>query len=307
MALRDRQISGIPLTELQSEVISHVLTLLVPMLGYQVWYPFLGIPEEFWKWFAILGVAVHVAMSVEIVPNGVERNLLWWGSYTGASFSNGIRFIPRLPFPAVLLIIRLVFTEEFYRKIFWSLEGDVSIQSIVVRFEAEGLARGGARVRITGMLRLEVEQAATFHSQTLNGRQEVIDMIVGEYQDSVKSSVIMQHTVEELMRGTHSGNTGVMTEWMTNAWNSVGVYGVSLARAPIATVDILSPHVERAFDRIHAKEIFIGGAESLAEAFTAFKEKLPPGTSEEVAFALFNAERIDNGESPVDINVVKFK
>lgn len=307
MALRDRQISGIPLTETQSEAISHALTLLVPVLGYQVWYPFLGLPEELWMWLAIVGVVIHVAMSAEIVPNGVERNLLWWGSYTGASFSNGIRFIPRLPFPVVLLIIRLVFTEEFYRKIFWSLEGDVSVQSIVAHFVAEGLARGGARVRITGMLRLEVERAATFHSQTLNGRQELLDMMVGEYQDSVKSSVIMQHTAEELMRGTHSGNTQVMAEWMTKAWDSVGVYGVSLARAPIATVEILSPQVERAFDRIHAKEIFVSGARSLAETYAAFKEGLPAGTSEEVAFALFNAERIDNGESPVDINVVKFK
>lgn len=307
MALRDKQIRGIPLTEGQSEVISHFLTALTPVLGYNVWYPTLGIPEELWVWLALFGAVVHLAMSVEIVPNGVERNLLWWGSYTGASFSNGIRFIPRLPFPVVLLMTRLLFSEEFYRKIFWSLEGDVSIQSIIARFVAEGLARCGSRVRIKGMLRLEVEQAATFHSQTLKGQQDLIDMMVGEYQDSVKSSVIMQHTAEELMRGTHSGNTQVVTEWMTKAWDAVGVFGVSLARAPIATVEILSPQVERAFDRIHAKEIFIGGAKSLAETYTAFKEGLPPGTSEEVAFSLFNAERLDNGESPIDINVVKFK
>lgn len=307
MALRDRQISGIPLTETQSEVISHIMTALTPVFGYTFWYPMFGIPEEFWIFLAIIGVTIHVAQSVEIVPNGVVRNLLWFGAYTGASFSNGIRFIARLPFPLVLLFIRLAFGAEVYMKIFWSLKGDVSIQSIIVRFVAEGLARCGSRVRITGMLRLEVEHAAVFHSQTLNGRQDILDMMVGEYQDSVKSSVIMQHTAEELMRGTHSGNTQEMTEWMTNAWNSVKVFGVSLARAPIATVEILSTQVERAFDRIHAKEIFIGGAESLADIYAAFKEKLPAGTSEEVAFSLFNADRIDNGEQPIDINVVKFK
>lgn len=307
MALRDRQVSGIPLTKLQSEIISHVTTALVPLLGYKIWYPFLGVPEEMWPWFAAFGVAVHLAMSAEIVPNGVERNLLWWGSYTGSSFSNGICFVPRLPFPLVLLLIRVVFSEEFYRKIFWSLQGDISIQSIVAPFVAEGLARGGARVRITGKLRLEVEQAATFHSQTMDGQQNLIDMLVGEYQSAVKSSVITQHTAEELMYGTHTGGSSVLMQWMTDAWNFVGVFGVSLASAPIATVEIMSKQVEQAFDRAQAKDIFIAGAESLAETYAAFKNKLPPGTSEEVALAMFNAARIDEGLTPVSINIVKFR
>lgn len=307
MALRDRQISGIPLTKQQSEILSHILTLVVPVLGYKVWYPLLGIPEEMWFWLAVLGVAVHLAMSAEIVPNGVERNLLWFGSYTGSSFSNGICFLPRLPFPVLLILIRIIFSEEFYRKILWSLEGDVPLQSIVVPFTAEGMARGGARVRITGKLRLEVEQAAVFHSQTMKGVQDLIDMVAGEYQATVKSAVIMQHTAEELMYGTHSGGAPELAAWMTDAWNLVVVFGVKLASAPIAAVEILGEQVERAFDRAQAQEIFTAGAVSIAQAYAVFKKELPEGTSEEVALAMFNADRIDSGQAPISINVVKFR
>lgn len=306
MALRDRQIRGIPLTETQSEVISHILTALTPVLGYTVWYPMLGIPEELWVFFAITGVAIHLAQSVEIVPNGVERNLLWFGAYTGASFSNGIRFLPRLPFPVVLLAVRLVFGAEIYRKILWSLEGDVPIQSIVARTSAEGLSSDGARVRINAMLRLEVENAATFHSQTLHGKEDLVSMLSGEYQESVKSLVIARHTAKELKRAEYAGGSE-LSVWMTAAWNSLGVFGVSLASAPISTVEILSKQVERAFDRAQAKEVFIEGSRSLAEAYTAFKQGLPPGTSEEVALAMFNAEQLDNGQAPLNINIVKFK
>lgn len=307
MALRDRQISGIPLTETQSEIGSHIMTAMVPVMGYKVWYPMFGIPEELWVWCAIIGVALHLAMSAEIVPNNVVRNLLWMGSYTGVSFSNGIRWIIRLPFPVILLVIRAIFGEEFYRKFLWSLEGDVSVESIVAPFVAEGLAKDGARVRVAGTLRLEVENAATFRSQAVNGEQDLINMVIAEYQAAVKSSVIMQHTVAELMYGTHSGGSSVLMKWMTEAWKLTGVFGVSLASAPIATVEIMSKQVERAFDRTQAKQIFIAGAESLAETFAAFKASLPPGTSEEVALSLFNIDRIDAGQPAVTLNVVKFK
>lgn len=307
MALRDRQISGIPLTKTQSEWLSHFFTALVPVFGYNFWYPLLGVPEELWIWFAIIGIAAHLWMSVEVVPNNVERNLLWMGSYTGVSFPNGICFIPRLPFPVILFAVYVVLGEEVYRKILWSLEGDVSVQSISVPYQADGLTRDGARVRVHGMLRVEVVNAATFRSQTEGGQDRLVALIAAEYESGVKDAVISQHSADELMRGYHSAGSAVLLEWMTDAWRLVADFGVELARAPLAKVEILSKHVELAFDRAQAKEIFVEGAESLAEVYAAFKAKLPAGTSEEVALAMFNAARLDEGQAPVTINIVKFK
>jgi hypothetical protein len=301
MALRDRQISGIPLTRLQSEIISHAMTVLVPILGYKVWYPFLHIPQELWLVLAVISTAIHLAMSVQIVPNNVERNLLWFGSYTGASFPNGICFIPRLPFPIILLVIRVLAGDEIYRKILWSLEGDVSIKSTIVSFIAEGMTRDGARVRIKGKLRLEVESAAIISSQ---GFDSAVDGIVAEYTAGVKTAVISQHSVEELMRGYHSGGSSVLTGWMTDAWQLVHTFGMSLASAPIAEVEILSKHVEQAWDRARGEEIFTAGAKSLARSFTAYRAE-NPNLSEEVAWASFAASQ---GLPPwMTIDIVKFK
>lgn len=304
MALRDRQISGIPLTEGQSEILSHMLTALVPVLGYTFWYPKLGIPEELWPWLAVVGVLVHLAQSAEIVPNNVVRNLLWMGAYTGESFSNGIKFLPRIPFPLFLLLVRVVFGEEFYRKILWSLGGDVAVRSILARFVAEGLALGGVRVRITGTIRIEVVQAATYASQTADvGEQGVKDAVVARYADTVKSSVIAQHTPHELMRGYHSGGSKALAEWMTETWKIEHDFGVELEIASLDEVKILSEQLEQAFDRVQAEELLVSSAESLAQAFARFRTKNPE-LSEEVAWTAFAASQ---GMPGTPISIVKFK
>ncbi|MEZ0209149.1 MAG: hypothetical protein ACAH17_03170 [Candidatus Paceibacterota bacterium] len=307
MALRDRQISGIPLTKSQAMVMALFMTALVPVLSYGVWFrTFLSwIPEELRMTIVIVGMITHLTLSVERVPNNVERNLLWFGAYTGESFPNGICLLPRLPVPFVLLILRLVLSEEVYQKILWSLGSEVKIHSIIRPFVAEGLALGGVRARITGFLRLEVEVGATYSSQ--EDEERVAQAVVAEYVAGIKSSVIAQHSPEDLMRGYHTGGSEALLAWMTDAWKLVGTYGVSLGSVTIGTVEIMSKQVEHAFDRTQSKETFIAGAKSLAETYAAFKETLPPGTSEEVALMMFNMDRVDNGQAPVNFSILKFK
>lgn len=309
MTLRNRQISGFPLTKEQAIVVALVMTALVPVLSYGVWFKTIlaWLPEELRLPLVVVGMITHLILSVQMVPNNVERNLLWFGSYTGASFPNGICLVPRLPVPFVLLTLRLFLDEETYKKIFWSLEGDVAVRSILARFAAEGLSRN-ARVRITGMLRIEVVHAATYASQIEGvGEQNVKDAVVARYVDTVKSSVIAQHSPEDLMRGYYSGGAKALAGWMTESWEIERDFGVRLEIASIEEVNILSEVVERAFDRAQGKGIFIAGAKSLAETFAAFKASLPPETSEEVALSLFNMDRIEGGQAPVTLNVVKFK
>lgn len=308
MALRDRQVSGISLTKTQSEWLSHFFTACVPVLGYTVWYPLLGIPEELWKFFALIGVVVHLGMSFGVVNPGYERAQLFNGHYTGVSFPAGIYFNPVLPFPLLLLVIRII-SEEFYRKFLWSMEGDVRVESIRAAGQAEGLTRDGLRVRIDWMMVLEIENVAVFRSQTRDDtdRQGVIDIIISEYAAAVKSAVISQHTAQELMQGTHSGGSQGLNEWMTEAWNLVRDFGVVLARSPVGAVKILSERMEKAFDVDAGKILLRDVTNEYAVAFAEFKKELPPGTSEEVAFLMFNAARLDEGKEPATINVVKFK
>lgn len=306
MALRDRQISGIPLTRGQASVLAILMTALIPVLAYGLWFRtlFAWFPEELRLPTVVVGMIVHFFLSVSMVPNNVERNLLWFGSYTGASFPNGICLIPRLPIPFVLLLLRVALPDEMYRKIFWSLEGDVSIRSIRVPYEATGLSRDGARVQVKGTLRVEVANAATFRSQTVDGKEDLVQMIAAEYAAAVKSSVIAQHATAELMRGYHSAGSRVLIEWMTQAWNLIHVFGVELASAPLVDVEILSKDVERAFDRVQAKELFTQSGEAVAEAWAAFRKK-NPHLSEEIAWSMFAASQ---GLAPgTSINIVKLK
>ena len=306
MALRDRQVSGIPLTKGQAVVVALVMTALVPVLSYGVWFKtiLVWLPEELHLPLVVVAMVIHLTLSIEMVPNNVERNLLWFGSYTGASFPNGICLVPRLPVPIVLLILRLFLDEGTYKKIFWSLEGDVSIQSIPVPYEADGLARGGARVKISGTLRLEVVNAATFRSQTMDGNHHLISMIAAEYASGVKSSVIAQHTAAELYRGYHSAGSAAMIEWMTEAWNLVSDFGVELSRAPLVKVEILSKAVEHAFDLEHARETFVAAAGAVGDAIAELKRKHPELSETELAMIYPN---VFGGTGNVSVNVHNVK
>ncbi len=289
-------------------VVALAMTALVPVLSYGVWFKTIlaWLPEELRLPLVLVGMVTHLVLSIQVVPNNVERNLLWFGSYTGASFPNGICLVPRLPVPIFLLFLHLFLDEVTYKKIFWSLEGDVSVQSIPVPYEADGLALGGGRVRIWGTLRLEVVNAATFRSQTMDGNDRLISMIAAEYASGVKSSVIAQHTAAELQRGYHSAGSQALTEWMTEAWNLVSDFGVKLSRAPLVRVEILSKAVEHAFDLEQARETFVAAAGVVGDAIAELKRKHPELSEAELAM-IYPSVFGGTGNVSVNIHNVKLK
>lgn len=308
MTLRDRQIGGVPLPKLQSILLQVFFTACVPTLGYQIWYPFFHIPEELWLLLAVVGMVTHMGMSPDIVPEGMERAQTWFGKYTGVSFPAGIYLKPILPLPFVLLAVRLVCGKEIYNKILWAMEGDVRVESIPLQGLAEGLTRDGALVELQWTLVLEIVNVAVFRSQTRDDtdRKTLLDTVAAEYNAQVKSSVVSQHSTEELMRGYHSGGAEVLNLWMTAAWSLEKDFGVVLARSPTTKVRILSDQVRQAWERSQGKEIFAASADALADAFAAYRRK-HPDLSEELAWISFaSSQGLPPGTQP-PITIMKFK
>lgn len=306
MALRDRQLGGIPLPKPQSIALALLMSACVPLLGYLVWYPLLHIPKELWPVLAVISTFVHIGMSSGIVPAGTERAQLWFGTYTNVSFPAGIYLVPKLPIPLLLLLVRFIFGHEIYSKILWSMEGDVSVQSITAPFAAKGMTKDGAHVLVKGRLVLEVESAAIYRSQTRNGddKQTPVDVAIAEYVAAVKDSVIRKYTVAELRQGRHADGSSLLNKALTEAWNLIADFGISLSRSPLGEIEILSEQVEHALDRSQGKEIFTASAEALAEAFANYRQK-NPGLSEEIAWASFASSQ---GLPPgVSINILKVK
>lgn len=307
-ALRHRQEGGIPLTKGQSFVVTLVLALCVPVIGYLFWFPLFGIPEEMRKWLALFGFFAYIAQCVGFVPTGVERAQKFFGMYTGESFPAGIYLSPRIPFPVISFFIWMFTSEQTYQYLGWFLEGDVSIESITISFFAEGLTSNGIRVRTEGSMVFEVVRAATFLSQKWDGpnRVSLEQALRAEVAARIKQRVIAEHTAKDLYQGNTSTAT-LLNQWITDVCLFEEDFGVKLSRSPIVTITILNERVQRAFDVDAAKDLFRDNTNEVAAAFREFYKGLPENTSQEVAFMLFNAARIDEGQSPIDYNVFKFK
>jgi regulator of protease activity HflC (stomatin/prohibitin superfamily) len=307
MSLRSRQIGGIPLNKGDAFFVTLLVSLFIPLLAYTFWFPLFRVPEELRKGIVFLGMVSYYAQSMGIVPVGMERAQLFFGTYTGRSFSAGFYFLPKLPFPIILLFVYLFLPENKRRYLGWILEGDVGVESFVTSFSAEGLTSDGVRVSLKGTLVFEVENAAIFLSQKMDtqNRSSVEQALASISSSCIKEKVIANYTAKNLLQGNCGGSS--INEWITDACFFVQDFGLSLARSPITSVTIESKTVEKVFDRVQAKELFRENTNEIAEAFGEFRKKLPEDTSEELAFSMFNYDRIDNGAPPVSINVLKLK
>ena len=308
MVLRHRQEGGIPLTKEQAFVVTIVLALCVPVIGYTLWFPLFGIPEEVRKWLALFGFCAYIAQCVGFIPTGVERAQKFFGMYTGVSFPAGIYLSPRIPFPVISFFIWMFTSEQIYQYLGWFLEDDVSLESITISFFADGLTSDGIRVKVEGTTVFEVARAATYLSQKWDGtnRTKLEEALRAEVAARIKQRVIAEHTVKDL----HQGNTStsmLLNQWITDVCLFEEDFGVVLSRSPIVTITILNERVQKAFDLDAAKKLFRDNTNEVAAAFAEFRAGLPKDTSDEVAFMLFNAARIDEGQSPVDYNIFKFK
>lgn len=307
MGLRERQIGGIPLTRGSAAVVTLALSAGIPIIAYNFWFPLFGIPEEMRKWLVIIGIGLYLYQCVGRVPPGVERAQLFFGIYTGESFSSGIYLLPRVPFPVIALLLTLL-KEDISKYLGWILEGDVSVESIVTSFFAEGLTSDGIRVNLKGKLVFEVVNAAVYLSQRGNSTNKVSleEALQAETASSIKQKVIAKHSARNLFQGDYEGG-GPLNEWVTEACSFVKDFGLHLARSPIVEVSILNERIQNAFDAEGSKSLLRDVSNETAEAFRDFVSRLPQGTSEEVALAFFNTARMNDGLSPVSINVVKFK
>lgn len=313
MALRHRQIGGIPLTKPQAIAGSFVGAGIVYMMGVNIWFPLLhrmiGFPEELWMYVTIFSQLLYVSICVGRVEENKEGAQLFFGTYTGISFPAGIYLIPKLPFPILTFLARIFLSEEVNKYLGWVIAGEVSVESITVSVDAQGMTRDEIRVRVTTSLIFEVENTATFLSQTRNDtyRDTIIAALSGLSSARIKERVIALHTVKELMKSEYREGYSGINKWITEECNFVEEFGVSLASNSAVYVEVLSKRIEKAIDMRGAQPIFREVTNEAALAFADLMQRLPKGTSEETAYMLFAAERIDQGLDVPTLNVLKLK
>ncbi len=307
MALRHRQISVFFLPREGAALLTAAGTLLVWFLSKNFWLPLFGIPGEFHNFIAYTGCMLYLVSCAGRVPEGKERAQLFFGAYTGGSFRAGIYLLPKLPFPIISLILRGLLSVDISSYLGWVLEGDVYVESITIKIQAEGMTNDGVRVSTSGTLILEIENAAVYLSQTQtsSGRGGLHEAVSSQCSARIKQRVIAKHSARELMQADYQDEYGAFNRWVTEVCDFIKEFGLSLAQSPIVHVTIESDRIREAFDATNAKLILRDNTNEVAAAFKEFTEGLPKGTSEEVALLLFNHARIDEGLPPV--NIVKLK
>ncbi len=309
MVLRDRQLGGIPLTWGIAVVATLLTACTIPIIAELVWFklvPF--IPEMIRPWLVYMGMILYIGQCAGNVKAGTEQAQQCFGMYTGISFSAGFYLLPRLPFPIVSLLLRVVFGPNVYKYLGWILEGEVRVESITTSFTAEGMTSDDIIVSLKGTLVFEIENAAIYLSQTRDGadRLAILEALPSESSARIKEKVIAGHTAKELHQGAYSGGKD-LTKWITEACSFVEDFGLSLSRAPIVRAEIKSERIRKAFDVDNAKVLLRRNTNEVAEAFSQFRKGLPPETSDEVAFLLFNAARLDENLPTVTMANLKVK
>ncbi len=307
MALRDRQIGGIPLSWWPAFFVTVITTLMIPFIAEHFWFrifPF--IPDGIRPWIVYIGMTLHLGLCSDRVPQGKERAQLFCGWYTGISFPAGIYFLPKLPIPIIHFILKIS-RSDVITYLGWCLEGDVSVASISVEASADGITSDGVRVSLSGMFIFEIENAAVYLSQVEGdgGKDYFQRALAAEVSSRMKQKVIAQHTVRELEQGEYDKQQTV-NQWVTDACNLLKDFGVRLTRSPIVKVDIKSKRIERAFDTVSAEKILLQSTVVIARQF-ALVMKEHPGISEELALILLNLDRAEEGLPQITMANIKMK
>ena len=308
MSLRDRQMSGFPLSKNWGIVFTLSGAGFVWFIAYLVWFPLFGVPEELQKGLGVVAVFLYLAQTVGYVKTGTERAQLCFGSYTGISFPAGVYMLPVLPFPVIILLLRFFLSEEVVKHLGWKLEGDVDINTVVIPLNAHGITSDGHRVSLNGKLFFEITSAAVALSQGFSdqNRASFESALQAEISSRIKRKFISGCTSMELHQGS-SGDSSWLAEHVSKACYISEEFGVTLLRVPVVEVSFENERIAKSFDVKNAKDLFRANTNEVALAFKEFKETLPAGTSEEVAMQLFNMARIEDGVAPVDFNVLKLK
>lgn len=309
MALRDRQIGGIPLAWGMGFITTLLTAGTIPFIAEYGWFRLLPfIPETIRPWLVYIGIFLYLGQTAGNVKAGTEQAQLFCGKYTGVSFPAGFYLLPRLPFPIISLLLRYTLGVKVYQYLGWVLEGEVRVESISVSFTSQGLTNDDIRISLSGTLVFEIENVAVYLSQTRDGtdRSVILEALSSETSARIKEKVIANHTAKELHQGSYSGGKD-LTGWVTEACSFVKDFGLSLSRAPVVKVEIESERIRKAFDVDNAKALLRRNTNEVADAYREFKNGLPPETSDEVAFMLFNAARLDENLPAVTMANIKVK
>jgi hypothetical protein len=309
MALRDRQLGGIPLSKDNAFLVTFLGAFCVILIAYLFWFPLLGVPQEIRKYVAGFGAALYILLCSGRVHQGKERAQLFMGTYTGISFPAGIYLLPKLPFPIITLLINLLLSKDVSDYLGWTLEGDVNVKSIALKITSEGMTSDGVVVELKGTLSLEVENAAVYLSQSegKGGDESLLSIIGAECSAQIKREVIARNPVKNLLKGDYHAEYLGVNEQITEACALIKDFGLSLARSPLVTVHIVSDRIRASVDNLAAKQILDDSSKALATRFRKFHKRLGPNVSEETALILFNLDQIDNGGPTLNMNTLKLK
>jgi hypothetical protein len=312
MALRHRQEGGVPLTEKEGVLWTATGCLAIPFLARIFWFPLLesfGVtfPNEIKTVLMLFGILMHISHSAWKVQPGKERAQLFMGRYTGLSFPAGICFLPALPLPLVSLVLKYVLSYDINAHLGWTLEGDVHLESITIETKAEGLTTDGIRVSIVTTLIFEIVRASTFLSQTRQDtdRSGFIRALASQASARIKQVAIGKLTAEQLYRASYSNLGPSLNELISSLCHFEEEFGVVLAQSPITEVKILNERIQEAFDSDQAKDLLRRNTNEYALAFAEFKKNLPSNVSDDIALAFFNTARMNSGQPPVTMNMVK--
>lgn len=316
--LKDRQlVTWAGLEKGPAAVVAIFMMFATWIIAHTVWFPLvdhvfgIDLPDLLKQALVTAAIAVQFFSGLGNVQTGTEKAQKFMGKYTGVSFSPGIYLLPRLPFPLITLLLSVGGSGLAKYFVGWMLEDEVTVNDRTLVITATGMTRegDGVRLKLATTLVLRVTNAAVYLYQTKVNTDEdqMLESVRAQSVAKLKQRVIGTHTAAELYRNQLQDEEGELAQWIGDACEFVEDYGLRLVKVAATDVEILSKQVERAFDRAQGKQVFVEGARSLAEAYAAFKEGLPPGTSEEVAVAMFNIEQIENGQQPISINIVKFK
>jgi regulator of protease activity HflC (stomatin/prohibitin superfamily) len=269
----------------------------------------IGVPEELRMYIAVLSASVYLLSCIGRVPPNQEQAQLFFGSYTGESFSAGLYLLPRLPFPIFSVLLRV--SEDLNQYFGWTLEGSVPIQSITVSLEVGGMTSDGIRIKVRGKLVFEITHAHTFLSQTRGDtdRESLEEAIRAECAARVKSKVIAQHTLRELQQGDHQTGSEKINVIITRVCLLEKDFGVELARSPIVDIEILSEQVQEAFDRVSAQALFARNLLNTQTTFSTFCRALLaefPNMTETEAMVLWSQSQAFRTGIP-RFNVHQFK
>jgi hypothetical protein len=313
MALRHRQEGGIPLTPSQGMLYTSIGVLILPLLARNIWFPLFEsvafqLPQEVKMILMWVSMIAYLVQSAWRVPPGKEQAQLFMGRYTGVSFPAGICFLPALPFPLFSLVLKYAFSHDINVHFGWTLEGGVSLESLVVKTRAEGLTPDGIRVALETTLIFEIVHVATFLSQTRQDTDRIglIQAVSSQVSSSIKQTLIAYNTAEQLYRASYTERGEELNQYISKLCNFENEFGVVLAQSPVTVVQILNERIREAFDTNQAKDLLRRNTNEYALAFAEFKKTMPPGVSDDVALAFFNTARMNTGQSPVTMNMVKF-